>query len=113
MSYVAAQGLDGGPGVADVAAATLALSGAGYEIGDGNSPATMAVEAAVDFNVAVYPASQWPLATPTLTVSADTTDSNGNLSDITDVLLTAGVTYRVVVERVSDGEVWIWSMDAA
>lgn len=93
-------------------AGTLALSGAGYEIGDGSGPTTMAVEALVDFNVAVYPASQWPLTTPTVTVSAGTTDADGNLSDITNVALTPGADYRVVIERVSDGAVWITEMTA-
>jgi hypothetical protein len=91
---------------------TLALSAAGYEIGDGNSPTTMAVEASVSFNVAVYPASQWPLTAATLTVTADTTDANGNLSDITNALLTPGSSYRVLIERVSDGAVWITEMTA-
>lgn len=92
--------------------ATLALSGAGYEIGDGNSPDTMAAEASVSFNIAVYPSSQWPLTAPTLTVSADTSDANGNLSDIVSALLTTGADYRLVFERVTDGAVWITEMTA-
>lgn len=94
------------------AAGTLALSSAGYEIGDGNSPATMAVESSVAFDVAIYPLAQWPLSSAAATRTSQTTDSNGRLSNISDASLTAGSTYRVVIRRVSDGECWTFTMAA-
>lgn len=92
---------------------TLALSSAGYEIGDGNSPATMTVEASVSFDVAVYPIAQWPLTSATVTRTSQTTDSIGRLPNITDAALVAGSTYRVVIRRVSDGEAWTFTMQAS
>lgn len=91
---------------------TIALSGAGYEIGDGNSATTMAVEASVSFNVAIYPASQWPLTSATVTASAVSTNASGNLASITDAALTVGVAYRVLIERVSDGAIWCTEITA-
>lgn len=94
------------------ASGTLALSSAGYEIGDGNSPATMAVEASVAFDVAVYPIAQWPLTSPTVTRTSQTTDVGGLLTSITDAALTTGAYYRVCIRRVGDGEVWAFTMQA-
>jgi len=82
------------------------------EIGDGNSPATMAVEASVAFDVAVYPIAQWPLTSPTVTRTSQTTDVGGLLTSITDAALTTGAYYRVCIRRVGDGEVWAFTMQA-
>jgi hypothetical protein len=90
----------------------LALSGAGYEFGDGNSPATMAILASTTLNAAVYPLSEWPPATPVATASG-ATDADGNLADLGDDDLTFGTTYRVIARNPSDGETWAWTMAAS
>lgn len=94
------------------AAGTLALNSAGYEIGDGNSPATMAVEASVAFDVAVYPTSQWPMTAATLTQTAQTTNASGRLANIVNVALVAGTSYRVCLRRTTDGGVWTFTITA-
>jgi hypothetical protein len=90
---------------------TLALSGAGYEIGDGNDPATMAVLASESMTVAVY-ADAVPFGSAVYSATGQVTDSSGNLADITDAALSGGTTYIVVVQNESDSEVWVWRMAA-
>ncbi len=93
------------------AVGTLALSGSGYEIGDGNDPATMSVLAAESMTVAVY-ADAVPFGSALYSATGQVTDSAGNLSDITDASLSIGTTYIVVVRNESDSEVWVWRMAA-
>lgn len=93
------------------AVGTLALSSAGYEIGDGNAPATVAVLAAESMTVAVY-ADAVPFGSAVYSATGETTDSNGRLADIVDAALSIGTTYIVVVRNEADSEVWVWRMAA-
>lgn len=90
----------------------LALSGAGYEFGDGNDPATMAVLSAESMSIAVY-ADAVPLGSAIYTATGQVTDSNGRLADIVSASLTIGTTYIVVVQNEADSEVWAWRMAAS
>jgi hypothetical protein len=89
----------------------LALSGAGYEFGDGSDPATMAVLASTSINVAAYPLAEWPPASAIATVTAST-DAAGNLADLGDDDLSFGTTYRVLARNPADGETFAWTMAA-
>jgi hypothetical protein len=89
----------------------LALSGAGYEFGDGSDPATMAVLASTSINVAAYPLAEWPPASAIATVTAST-DAAGNLADLGDDDLSFGTTYRVLARNPANGETFAWTMAA-
>ena len=90
---------------------TLELSGAGYEIGDGNDPATMAVLASESLTGAVY-ADAVPFGSAIYSATGQVTDSDGRLADIVSASLVGGTTYIVVVVRESNDEVMCWRMDA-
>lgn len=83
----------------------LALSGAGYNFGDGNDVDTIAVENAVAWEVAVV-ADELPVTATLYHSASSTTSSTGYLSDIGDDDFVFGTTYVVQARRVSDGE-WI------
>lgn len=89
----------------------LALSGIGYEFGDGNSPSTMAILASTSMNLAAYSLSEWPPVTPIISVTAST-NTTGNLANIGDDDLSYGTTYRVLARNPADGETWAWTMGA-
>lgn len=91
---------------------TLRLSGSGYEFGDGNDPATMAVLSAESMSIAVY-ADAVPLGSAIYTATGQVTDSNGRLADIVSASLAIGTTYIVVVQNEADSEVWAWRMAAS
>lgn len=108
---------DAGPVATNAATLTvnqaiLALSGAGYEFGDGNSAATMSVLASTELQVAAYPVAEWPPATAVASVTA-TTAANGRLADLADDDLVFGTTYRVIARNAADGETWAWTMAAS
>lgn len=92
--------------------ATLRLSGAGYEFGDGNSPATMAVKSAESMSISVH-SDVVPLNSAVYSATGQVTDSNGRLGDITVPALTLGTTYIIVVQNEADGEVWAFRMAAS
>lgn len=89
----------------------LELSGAGYEIGDGNDPATMSVIAAGAFTVAVY-ADALPFGSALYSATGQASNASGNLADVVSASLVPGTTYIVSVRNEADGEVWIWRMAA-
>lgn len=90
----------------------LGLNAAGYEIGDGNSAATMAVLASTSLNIAAYLASEWPPATLLASATAST-DSSGRLADLGDDDFLFGTLYQVLLRNPADGERWIWTMQAS
>lgn len=90
---------------------TLALSAAGYEIGDGNDPDTMAVLASQSMTVAVY-ADAVPFGLALYSATGQVTNSSGRLANIVSAALSIGTTYIVVVRNESDSEVWSWRMAA-
>jgi hypothetical protein len=107
---------DAGPTATNSATLTvtpcvLLLNAAGYEFGDGNSPATMSVLASTSLQVAVYPESEWPPTTAVVSVTAST-GTNGRLADITNVGLLLNTSYRLIVRNNADGETWTWTMTA-
>lgn len=89
----------------------LELSGAGYEIGDGNDQATMAVLASESMTVAVY-ADAVPFGSAIYSATGQVTDSNGRLANIVSASLVGGTAYIVVVRNEADSEVWVWRMAA-
>lgn len=108
---------DAGPTTSNSAALTvdqavLALSGTGYEFGEGNDPATMSVVASTELQVAVYPLTEWPPDTAIATLTAST-DASGNLTDLGDDDLLAGTSYRVIARNAANAETWAWVMVAS
>lgn len=107
---------DAGPVASDVVTLTvqqcvLAINAAGYEFGNGNSPATMAVDNAVAWEVEVIDDA----LPPSSVYHADslTTSSVGRLADIGDDDFVFGTTYTVLARRVSDGEWIVFTIDAS
>ena len=107
---------DAGPVATSAATLTvqqcvLAINAAGYEIGDGNDPATMAVDNAVAWEVAVV-ADELPVTVTLYHAASTNTSSLGRLPDIGDDDLIFGTTYTVLARRVSDGEWLSWRIAA-